>query len=187
MSLTLNILFFILDPPNITLQNKNYVRREKSVSLDCKVDGYPIPTITWTPCNAQEHVCDQSTLNISKVQNDGVYTCTAKNRLGNDSANTSLGKFFYFMCTSFLCTKSFCQIWDWHYFALPLMRKLLHNFVIVLWINEETDGFKPGVELLIVTNVFWALFVALHCLNFIWPKFSKLHFRRSGFHFFSLV
>ena len=24
------------------------------------------------------------------------------------------------------------------------------------------------------------------CLNFIWPKFSKLHFRRSGFHFFCL-
>ena len=53
----------------------------------------------------------------------------------------------------------------------------LRNFII----NEGTDGLKPGVELLIVTNVFWAFFVALHCLNFIWPKFSKLHFRRSGF------
>ena len=62
------------------------------MSLDCKVDGYPIPTITWTPCNAQENVCDQSMLNISKVQNDGVYTCTAKNSLGNESASTSLGK-----------------------------------------------------------------------------------------------
>ena len=30
---------------------------------------------------------------------------------------------------------------------------------------------KPGVELLIVTNVFWPSFVALHCLNCIWPKF----------------
>ena len=29
---------------------------KKSVSLDCKVDGYPIPRITWTPCNAQESV-----------------------------------------------------------------------------------------------------------------------------------
>ena len=136
MSLTLNILVFILDPPNITLQDKNYVRREKSVSLDCKVDGYPIPTITWTPCNAQENVCDQSTLNISKVQDDGVYTCTANNRLGKDSANTSLGKSFYFMCTSFLRTKCFCLFWDWHYFPLPLMRELLHNFVKVLWINK---------------------------------------------------
>ena len=105
MSLTLNILFFIAVSPNITLQNKHYVGREKSVSLDCKVDGYPTPTITWTPCNSQENVCDQNLLNISKVQNDGVYTCTAKNSLGNDSANTSLGKSFYFMCASFLCTR----------------------------------------------------------------------------------
>ena len=112
MSLTLNILVFILDPPNITLQDKNYIRREKSVSLDYKVDGYPIPTIPWTPCKAQENVCDQSTLNISKVQDDGVYTCTANNRLGNDIANTSLGKSFYFMCTSFLRTKCFCHWWE---------------------------------------------------------------------------
>ena len=100
-------LFFISVPPKITLQNTHYVGREKSVSLDCKVDGYPIPTITWTPCNAQENVCDQSMLNISKVQNDGVYTCTAKNCVGNDSASTSLGKFFYFMRASFRCTMFF--------------------------------------------------------------------------------
>ena len=77
------------------------------MSLDCKVDGYPIPTITWTPCNGKI-VCDQSMLNISKVQTGGVYTCTAKNSLGNDNASTSLGKSFYFLCASFLCTV-FCQ------------------------------------------------------------------------------
>ena len=110
MSLTLNILVFISVPPNITLQKKYYVRREKSALLDCKADGYPIPTITWTPCSAQEDVCDQSMLNISKVQNDGAYTCTVKNSLGSDTANTSLGKSFYFMCTSFLRTKRFCQL-----------------------------------------------------------------------------
>ena len=71
--------------------------------LDCKVDGYPLPTITWTPYNAQENVCDQSMLNILKVQKDGIYTCTAKNCVGNDKASTSVGKSFYFMCTSFLC------------------------------------------------------------------------------------
>ena len=92
MSLTLNVLFFISDLPNITLQNKYSVGREKSVSLDCKVDGYPSPTITWTPCDAQENVCDQSMLSISNVQIGEVYTCTAKNSLGNDSTNTSLGK-----------------------------------------------------------------------------------------------
>ena len=103
------MLFFILVPPNITLQNKYYVGRQKSVPLECNVEGYPPPTITWTPCGPLENVCDQSVLNISKVQNDGMYICTAKNSLGNDSANTSIGKSFYFMCASFLCTNRFCQ------------------------------------------------------------------------------
>ena len=129
MSLTL-ILFFILVPPNITLQKKYYVGRDKSVSLDCKVDGYPIPTITWTPCDAQKNVCDQSLLNISKVQNDGVYTCTANNSLGNDSASTSLGKSFYFIFASFLCAISFASFkidtifpshW-WEYYSITLSK-----------------------------------------------------------------
>ena len=102
MSLTLNVLFFISDPSNITLQNKYSVGREKSVSLDCKVDGYPLPTITWTPCDAPENVCNKSMLNILNVQNDEVYICTAKNSLGNDTANTSLGKSFL------LCVPAFC-------------------------------------------------------------------------------
>ena len=108
MSMILNVLFFISDPPDITLQNKYSVGREKSVSLDCKVHGYPLPTITWTPCDAQENVCNQSMLNISNVQNDGVYICTAKNSLGNDAANTRLSKFLNVMCSSFLCTIWFC-------------------------------------------------------------------------------
>ena len=78
------------------------------MSLDCKVEGYPPPTITWTPCDAQ-NVCDRRMLNISKVQNDGIYTCTAKNSLGNDSANTSLCKSFYLMCVRFLRRELFCQ------------------------------------------------------------------------------
>ena len=57
-------------------------------------------------------------LYISNVQNDEVYICTAKNSLGNDTANTSLGKSFYFMCASFLYTICFCFYFsfflDWH-------------------------------------------------------------------------
>ena len=122
--------FFMLVSPNAHPQDKYYVGREKSVSLDCMVDGYPIPTITWTPCNAQENVCDQSMLNISKVQNDGVYTCTAKNSLGNDSASTSVGKSFYFICASFLCTIFFFRFkidtifpshW-WEYYSITLSK-----------------------------------------------------------------
>lgn len=144
MSLTLNVLFFISDPPNISLQNKYSVGREKSVSLDCNVDGYPLPTITWTPCDAPENVCNQSMLNISNVQNDEVYICTAKNSLGNDTANTSLGKSFYFMCASFLCTVWFCFCFFflrltlnwWEYYSITcqsiLNQRHWHFFVIVL-------------------------------------------------------
>ena len=144
MSLTLNVLFFISDPSNITLQNKYSVGREKSVSLDCKVDGYPLPTITWTPCDAPENVCNQSMLNISKVQNDEVYICTAKNSLGNDTANTSLGKSFL------LCVPAFCAEFVfvfvfvflrltlnwWEYYSITcqsiLNQRDWHFFVIVL-------------------------------------------------------
>ena len=116
----IRILFFMLVSPNAHPQDKYYVGREKSVSLDCMVGGYPIPTITWTPCNAQENVCDKSMLNISKVQNDGVYTCTAKNSLGNDSASTSVGKSFYFIFASFLCTIFFRSVLRLTPFSPPI-------------------------------------------------------------------
>ena len=148
MCLTLNILVFISVPTNITLQNKYYVGRGKSVSLDCKVDGYPPPTITWTPCTPQVNVCNQSMLNISKVQNDGVYTCTAKNSLGNDSANTSLGKSFLFHVWQLSVHKMFASFRIDTIFSLPLMRELLHNFVKVLWIN------KTGIFLLLLWQNF---------------------------------
>ena len=61
------------------------------MSLNCKVEGYTPPTITWTPCNAQ-NACDQSVLNISKVVEDFVYVCKAKNSLGFDCASTKLCK-----------------------------------------------------------------------------------------------
>ena len=164
----IRILFFMLVSPNAHPQDKYYVGREKSVSLDCKVDGYPIPTITWTPCNAQENVCDQSMLIISKVQNDGVYTCTAKNSLGNDSASTSVGKSFYFIFASFLCTIFFVSFkidtifpshW-WEYYSITLSKywesTRLTLFWLLLWgkfiINERTDRFEPGVKLLIAIN-----------------------------------
>ena len=89
------------------------------MSLDCKVDGYPIPAITWTPCDAQENVCDQSMLNISKVQNDGVYNCTAKNSLGNDSASTTLGKFFLFHLFQ-LSMHSFLSVLRFTLFSPPI-------------------------------------------------------------------
>ena len=102
-------VFFFSVPSEVNLQNVYYVGREKSVSLDCKVEGYPLPTITWTPCIPQENVCDQSMLNISKVSRDEIYTCTAKNSLGNDTKNTSLGKSVYLMC-NLMCLQLWVEI-----------------------------------------------------------------------------
>ena len=86
------LLLYLTVPPKITLQKKYYVGREKSLSLDCKVEGYPPPTITWTPCDPRENVCDQRVLNISEVVEDCVYLCKAKNSLGFDCASTKLCK-----------------------------------------------------------------------------------------------
>lgn len=87
-----SLVFHIVSvPATITLQSTSYVGREQSASLDCQVEGYPPPTITWIPCNSQE-VCNTRFLNISKVERSVNYSCAANNSLGNDSAITNLGK-----------------------------------------------------------------------------------------------
>ena len=79
--------------PRINLQDKRYyVNRGQAVSLLCRVEGYPPPTITWTPSNPQERACDDSFLNISNVQMSAEYTCTAENSLNKTSARTNLSK-----------------------------------------------------------------------------------------------
>ena len=95
------LLLFSTVSPEITLQKKYYVGREKCVSLDCKVEGYPPPTITWTPCNPLQNVCDQRVLNISNVVEDCVYICKAKNSLGFDCASTKLCKSICLLLTLF--------------------------------------------------------------------------------------
>lgn len=87
------IISFISVSPEIKLQSMHYVEREQSASLHCQVEGYPTPTITWTPCNnLQGNVCDKSRLNVPRVKRDNVYVCTAINSLGCDSASTKLSK-----------------------------------------------------------------------------------------------
>ena len=78
--------------PRINLQDKHYVNRGQAVSLFCRVEGYPPPTITWTPCNPQERACDNSLLNISNVKTSAEYTCIAENSLNKTSVSTNLGK-----------------------------------------------------------------------------------------------
>ncbi|KAJ7323695.1 Vascular cell adhesion, partial [Desmophyllum pertusum] len=71
----------------VKLASEYEVAVGQSVSLHCQAEGNPKPTYTWTPC---ESVCHQSTLNISGVLSDGVYTCKVTNGLGSDRRFTSL-------------------------------------------------------------------------------------------------
>ncbi|XP_068686976.1 tyrosine kinase receptor Cad96Ca-like isoform X2 [Montipora foliosa] len=87
--LTKDVSIIVLLRPKISLPKKFYVGREQNVSLTCAVDGNPTPTISWTPCNLPNHVCDKQYLNISKVKTARTtYICNASNYLGSDSATT---------------------------------------------------------------------------------------------------
>lgn len=129
MSLTVSISSFILVSPEVNLQSIYYVGRENSASLYCQAKGYPTPKITWTTCNYQENVCDKSILNISKVQRDDVYICTATNSLGSDSASTKLGT-------------SVCHC------AAPFMHHLCHSGVsVVMFLLRLSYIFNPRTNL----------------------------------------
>ncbi|XP_068685596.1 neural cell adhesion molecule 1-like isoform X2 [Montipora foliosa] len=89
--LTEDVSIIVLFRPKISLPNQFYVGREQNVSLTCTVDGNPTPTISWTPCNLPNHVCDKQYLNISKVKTARTtYICNASNYVGSDSATTVL-------------------------------------------------------------------------------------------------
>ncbi|XP_074634650.1 uncharacterized protein LOC141893174 [Acropora palmata] len=81
----------ILFPPKVTAAQKVYVCRGQSASLNCEVKGNPTPTISWSPCDGENLLCNKQYLSIPKVQTARAnYTCTATNALGVDSATTVL-------------------------------------------------------------------------------------------------
>ena len=81
---------FILDPPKIVNFVQEYkVAVQQSVTLRCQAEGYPEPAFTWSPCNND---CNTGTWTILQVLNDTIYTCTAINSEGSDSAETTVGK-----------------------------------------------------------------------------------------------
>ncbi|CAH3026727.1 unnamed protein product, partial [Porites evermanni] len=83
-TITVNVLF----PPKIVNFVQEYkVAERQSVTLHCQAEGYPEPTFTWSPCN---NGCNTGTLTIPEVFNDTVYTCTATNSEGSDSADASV-------------------------------------------------------------------------------------------------
>ena len=81
---------FILALPKIVNFTQEYkVAVQQSVTLRCQAEGYPEPRFTWSPCSNN---CNTSSLTIPEVLNDTVYTCTATNSEGSDSAATTIGK-----------------------------------------------------------------------------------------------
>ncbi|XP_067042620.1 lachesin-like isoform X3 [Acropora muricata] len=89
--LTKDVYINILFSPKVTLRKKFFVGREQTASLFCQVEGNPKPTISWSPCDPPNVLCDKQYLNISKVQTARAnFNCTATNALGEESASTVL-------------------------------------------------------------------------------------------------
>ncbi|XP_015769891.1 PREDICTED: fibroblast growth factor receptor 4-like isoform X11 [Acropora digitifera] len=102
--------------PKVILAQKVFVSREETASLNCEVEGNPTPTISWSPCDVGNILCDEQYLNISKAQSARTkYTCTARNYLGTDSATTVLvvgGKKIYLrLSVSGECDKK-VPVWE---------------------------------------------------------------------------
>ena len=85
--------YFLQIPPRLlNLLVNRKLQLNKVYHWDCQAEGNPQPTYSWTPCDPQQSVCHESTLKISEVLSDIVYTCNVANSLGDDVRNTSVGK-----------------------------------------------------------------------------------------------
>ena len=84
-------LFKSTDPAKIVkLVSERNVTAQTSIPLDCRAEGNPPPSYTWTPC---ESVCNESVLNFQASNNSiYVFTCEVENKLGSDTRNTTLCK-----------------------------------------------------------------------------------------------
>ncbi|XP_015751955.1 PREDICTED: fibroblast growth factor receptor 2-like isoform X3 [Acropora digitifera] len=103
-------------PPKVILAQKVFVSREETASLCCEGEGNPTPTISWSPCDEGNTLCNEQYLNISQVQSARAnYTCTATNRVGRASGTTVLligGKNIYLrLSVSGECDKN-VSVWE---------------------------------------------------------------------------
>ena len=73
----------------------------QSATIECLIEGEPSPTLTWyfngaALSSGEGYSISTSGMSFSlrimdlEVRDEGVYTCTAVNFLGNDSASASL-------------------------------------------------------------------------------------------------
>ena len=81
--------YFLVPAKIINFVQEYKVAEQQSVTLHCQAEGFPAPTFTWSPCYND---CNTGTLTIPELLNDTVYTCTATNSEGSDSADASVGK-----------------------------------------------------------------------------------------------
>jgi len=87
-------LYKITDSAEIVkLVGKREVSSQQRLSLDCQAEGNPQPTYSWTPCDPQQSVCNESLLDL-QASNDSVYTftCRVENYVGSDTRNTTVCK-----------------------------------------------------------------------------------------------
>lgn len=68
------------------------VNETDNVSMVCRADSVPQPTITWIKTGNSEILSHGEQFQIfnTSSRDDGTYTCIAKNYLGNDSREITL-------------------------------------------------------------------------------------------------
>ena len=70
------------DPPSIThIIHDRIVNETDVVQLNCTADDSPLPTIRWTRVLDNNSV--SKVLQIAGKQEEGLYSCTAENGIGN--------------------------------------------------------------------------------------------------------
>lgn len=86
----LDSLIFICgtDAPNIIFISINKTVTESDlVTLICRADGNPTPSITWTRVSDNSSV--SLPLTITGKQDEGGYRCTAENGVGNPDSDVT--------------------------------------------------------------------------------------------------
>lgn len=142
-----------LDPPKIVyLPSESRAADQQRVSLECKAEGSPKPSYTWTPCT--QNVCNESILVLLEVRYDAVYKCTVENELGKDSAEYSIGKDWPLMLILFCLTLGNCEFLlhvitgnDCTIQNLQHQSLLPHMYMYVFGSLKVTDPYPPPPEI----------------------------------------
>ncbi|XP_078379844.1 hemicentin-1-like [Oculina patagonica] len=81
-------------PPAITYfpQNRYTVNETSNVTMVCRANGVPTPRIIWRKSGSYKELASGEEFSIVNTSgsDDGTYTCTAKNYLGQDSREITL-------------------------------------------------------------------------------------------------